>query len=297
MKLANFVLGGESHFAMLTDKGLLDLSVSGETGTAKSLPDALNSWDESLAELVRLEKSLATWAGAPPLRPKSGVKFLPPVFSPSKILLIFVNYKSHGQEVGSAPSEPVFFFKHSHSIVGDGDDVIVPKFSAKPDHEVELGVVIGKRGKSIKPSEAYDHVAGYTVVNDVSFRDGMKRGVEGTVLGRNLFKGKVADTALPMGPWLVTADEVGEPYPLRLTLRVNGEVRQDGTTDDMIFRIPELIANASEDNTLLPGDIIATGTPSGVGLYTGKFLNDRDAMEAEVERIGTLRNTVRFQKP
>ncbi len=230
------------------------------------------------------------------LRKVSGVKFLPPVQTPSKILCVFVNYHSHGQEVGGAPSEPYFFFKHSNCIVGDGDDVLVPRFSSKADHEVELGLIIGRKGKDIRPEEAYAYVAGYTVINDISFRDGMKRGVEGTVVGRNLFKGKVADTSLPMGPYLVTRDEVANPYPLRLTLRVNGEVRQDGTTDDMIFKIPELIAGASEDNTLLPGDVISTGTCSGVGLYTGKYLKDGDVVEAEVERVGVLRNTIRMQR-
>jgi len=124
----------------------------------------------------------------------------------------------------------------------------------------------------------------------------MKRGVEGTVVGRNLYKGKVADTSLPMGPYLVTKEEIPDPYPLRLNLRVNGEVRQDGTTDDMIFKIPDLIASASEDNTLLPGDIIATGTCSGVGLYSVKYLKEGDVVEAEVERVGRLRNNIRMQR-
>jgi 2-keto-4-pentenoate hydratase/2-oxohepta-3-ene-1,7-dioic acid hydratase in catechol pathway len=224
------------------------------------------------------------------------VKFLPPVQTPSKIFCVFVNYRSHGQEVGGAPSEPYYFFKPSNCIVGDGDEVLVPKFSSKADHEVELGLIIGTKGKDIQPKDAYQYIAGYTVINDISFRDGMRRGVEGTVVGRNLFKGKVADTALPMGPYLVTRDEIPNPYPLRLTLRVNGEVRQEGTTNDMIFRIPDLIASASEDITLLPGDVIATGTCSGVGLYTGKYLNDGDKVEAEVENVGILRNGIRMQR-
>ena len=216
-----------------------------------------------------------------------------PITKPSKIFCVYVNYRTHGREVGGAPSEPIFFFKHSNCIVGDGDDVVVPKFSTKPDHEVELGVIIGVGGKDIQVKDAYDHVAGYTIVNDISFRDGMTRGVAGTPLGRNLFKGKVADTALPMGPFLVTSDEIPEPYPLKLRLTVNGEERQSGTTADMIFKIPDLIASASEANTLFPGDVIATGTCSGVGLYTGIYLSDGDKVEAEIEGIGRLTNTIR----
>ncbi len=300
MKLASFLVNGESHFGSVTNQGVLDVTQAStlmkEKEVARSLAEALGGWDDAVARLMRFERrALARPDAGAFLKDVSRVKFLPPVQAPSKILCVFVNYRSHGQEVGGAPSEPYFFFKHANCIVGDGDDVLVPKFSSKADHEVELGLIIGRRGKDIQPKEAYDYVAGYTVINDISFRDGMRRGVEGTVVGRNLYKGKVADTSLPMGPYLVTRDEALKPYPLKLTLRVNGEVRQEGTTDDMIFRIPELIASASEDNTLLPGDVIATGTCSGVGLYTGKYLKDGELMEAEVEKVGVLRNKVRMQ--
>ena len=301
MKLASFLVNGEQHFGSVTDKGVLDFTQASELTTEeeapRSLAEALGEWENTLERLMRFEERMLKRPDVGGLlRKVSGVKFLPPVQSPSKILCVFVNYRSHSQEVGSAPSEPYFFFKHPNCIVGDGDDVLVPKFSTKADHEVELGVIIGRRGKDIQPKEAYDYVAGYTVINDMSFRDGMRRGVEGTVVGRNLYKGKVADTSLPMGPYLVTRDEILNPYPLKLTLRVNGEVRQDGTTDDMIFRIPDLIASASEDNTLLPGDVIATGTCSGVGLYTGKYLKDGDLVEAQVEKVGALKNRIRVQK-
>ncbi len=300
MKLVNFVVEGSEHFGTIVDGQVVDLAdaarfVSGSLPA--SIEEALGYWERAAGDLQRssnlLKGDRSTFQKL--ARKMEEVRFLPPVRAPSKILCVFVNYRSHGQEVGGAPSEPVFFFKHQNSIVGDGEDVVVPRFSKKPDHEVELGLVIGKKGKDINAEDAYDHVAGYTVLNDISFRDGMRRGVEDTVLGRNLFKGKVADTALPMGPWLVTRDEIPDPYPLKLSLKVNGEARQEGTTDDMIFRIPDLIASASEDNTLLPGDVIATGTCSGVGLYTGKYLNDGDLMEAEVEKVGVLRNTIVMQ--
>jgi len=301
MKVAMFETGGNVRLGLVTHKGVIEVSGASERlhrrWEPRTIEGALEDWGASYLQLKSLEgevlgrKDVSGFVTAP-----SMVRFLPPVARPSKILCVFVNYRSHGQEVGSAPSEPYFFFKHSNCIVGDGDDVLVPKFSKKADHEVEVGVIIGKEGKDIRPAEAYDYVAGYTVVNDMSYRDGMRRGVEGTVVGRNLFKGKVADTSFPIGPYLVTRDEVTNPYPLRLTLKVNGEVRQDGTTDDMIYKIPELIASASEDNTLLPGDVIATGTCSGVALYTGKYLNDGDVVEAEVERIGILRNNIRMQR-
>lgn len=300
MKLSTIRVGEEVHTGCVTEGRVFDLtraSLAGLGDFPQTLDDALFEWEESMAKAsamlarVREDQLLFEKASVP----LGKAEFLPPVVKPGKILCVFVNYRSHGQEVGTAPSEPVFFFKHSNSLVGDGEDVLVPKFSVKPDHEVELGVVIGRTGKDIPTSRAYDHVAGYTVLNDVSFRDGMRRGVEGTVLGRNLFRGKVADTALPMGPYLVTKDELPDPYPLAISLKVNGETRQSGTTDDMIFKIPQLIAAASEDITLLPGDVLATGTCSGVGLYTGKYLQDGDLMEAGVEKVGILRNRVRFQ--
>ena len=299
MRLANCTSNGESFLGLVTDSGICNVGLAAERmridGIPRTVEEAVMEMDERIESLRNIQESLR---GSPRatefLAEAEQVKFLPPVRNPSKILCVFVNYHSHGKDL-AAPSEPVFFFKHPNSLVGDGKDVLVPKFSTKPDHEVELGVVIGKAGKDIPPASAYDHIAGYTVLNDVSFRDGMSRGVEGTVLGRNLFRGKVADTALPMGPFLVSRDEIPDPYPLRISLKVNGETRQEGTTDDMIFRIPELITSASEDNTLLPGDVIATGTCSGVGLYTGKYLKDGDLMEAEVEKVGVLRNRVRTQ--
>ncbi|HYB44983.1 MAG TPA: fumarylacetoacetate hydrolase family protein [Nitrososphaerales archaeon] len=300
MRLANFMVDGSTHLGVLLAGGVLDLTAASESISTKlptSVEEALQNWGYAL---LQIQSSLKLISSAPDFSPKSlrradTVKFAPPVRNPSKILCVYVNYRSHGQEVGSIPTEPVFFFKHPNCIIGDGDDVLVPKYSTRPDHEVELGLVIGKKGKDIKASQAYDHVAGYTVFNDISFRDAMKRGVEGTTLGRNLYKAKVADTSLPMGPFLVSREEIPNPYPLKLTLKVNGEVRQKGVTDDMIFKVPELVASASEDNTLLPGDVISTGTCSGVGLYTGKYLKDGDLIEAEVEKVGVLRNKVKTQ--
>ena len=303
MKLAEFMVDdGEPHLGSFTaDAMLVDITRAAvrygdETGPS-SIQDALKTWGPSLEWLSRIEgRALADSErdGSIIIAP-SKAKFAPPVASPSKILCAFVNYRAHGSEKGSMPDEPVFFLKPTNCLVGDGDEVVVPRFSSKPDHEVELGVIIGKQAKDVEAQEAYDHVAGYTVINDISFRDAMKRGVADTLLGVNLFKSKVADTSLPMGPVMVTREEIPDPYPLELTLRVNGEVRQHGTTGDMLFKIPELIAAASEGNTLLPGDVIATGTCGGAGLFTGRFLNEGDRVEAEVERVGVLRNVIRRQ--
>jgi 2-keto-4-pentenoate hydratase/2-oxohepta-3-ene-1,7-dioic acid hydratase in catechol pathway len=302
VKLAEFMVDGELHLGSFTADGLLvDITRAaaryGDVTGPLSIQHALETWDPSLGWLSRIEgRALAdSEPDGSIIIPPSKTKFLPPVASPSKILCAFVNYRAHGSEKGSMPDEPVFFLKTASCLVGDGDEVVVPRFSSKPDHEVELGVIIGKRGKDIGAPDAYDHVAGYTVINDISFRDGMKRGVADTPLGVNLFKSKVADTSLPMGPFMVTRDEIPDPYPLELTLSVNGEVRQHGTTGDMLFKIPELIAAASEGNTLLPGDVISTGTCGGAGLFTGRFLNEGDKVEAEVERVGVLRNVIRRQ--
>jgi 2-keto-4-pentenoate hydratase/2-oxohepta-3-ene-1,7-dioic acid hydratase in catechol pathway len=300
MKLASFSVDHEQHFGLVSEMGVLDITTSIQEYLKdwvgpNSISEYLAGGEEAHGKLEELTRRLLGREGRF-MRNLLDVKFLPPIPTPGKILCVGLNYYSHGKEAGGVPSEPYFFFKPFTSVAGDGDDIIIPKFSVKPDHEVELGVVIGRRGKDIHSDEAYNYLAGYTVINDISFRDGSLRGIEGTILGRNWYKGKVADSSLPMGPCLVTRDEIPDPYPLNLQLRVNGELRQEGTTNDMIFRIPTLLSSASEGNTLFPGDVIATGTCSGVGLYTGKYLKDGDIVEARVEKVGMVRNQIRFQK-
>jgi 2-keto-4-pentenoate hydratase/2-oxohepta-3-ene-1,7-dioic acid hydratase in catechol pathway len=229
----------------------------------------------------------------------SSVKLRSPILDPEKILLMAVNYHSHSKEMhpkDSSPPEPYLFTKFKNALIGPEDPVLIPMSSRKVDWEVELAVIIGTGGKNIAKEDALNHVAGYTISNDVSFRDWQfsTRLPEGsTMLGLNWVKGKGLDSSFPLGPWLVTRDEIPDPHSLQISLSVNGKRKQDSNTGDMVFRIDSIIEYASKDMTLKPGDIISTGTPSGVAAFTGgPYLTDGDLIEATVERIGTLRNPV-----
>ena len=207
----------------------------------------------------------------------------PCVGAVSKIVAIGLNYRLHAQEAGAAiPSEPIFFMKATSSICGPNDDVIIPKNAQKADYEVELGIVIGSLARHVGKADARRHVAGYCVINDVSEREfQIERGGQWT-------KGKSADTFCPIGPWLVTADEVPDPGKLALWTEVNGERRQNSNTGDLIFGIDEIVSYVSQFMTLLPGDVIPTGTPSGVGMgfKPPKFLKPGDRMRLSVEGLG-----------
>jgi 2-keto-4-pentenoate hydratase/2-oxohepta-3-ene-1,7-dioic acid hydratase in catechol pathway len=230
----------------------------------------------SLERLRRLDPAtLPLVTDAPRLGPCVG--------SVPKIVAIGLNYRLHAQEAGAAiPSEPIFFMKATSSICGPNDDVIIPKGSQKTDYEVELGIVIGSLARYISLADARKHVAGYCVVNDVSEREfQIERGGQWT-------KGKSADTFCPIGPWLVTADEVPGPGKLALWTEVNGERRQSSNTGDLIFGVDEIVSYVSQFMTLLPGDVIPTGTPSGVGMgfKPPKFLKPGDRVRLSVEGLG-----------
>jgi 2-keto-4-pentenoate hydratase/2-oxohepta-3-ene-1,7-dioic acid hydratase in catechol pathway len=196
------------------------------------------------------------------------------------------NYKEHAAERGAeAPPHPVYFTKAPESVLAPGGKVVHHACTKELDYEVELAVVIGRAGRDIPQEAALGHVFGYTVINDVTARDLQKRHGQ-------WFKGKTLDTFCPMGPVLVTADEIPDPQALAITLRVNGETRQASHTSKMVFPVAECIAVLSQGFTLLPGDVIATGTPEGVGAALGKFLKAGDRLEAEVEKIGVLQNRV-----
>jgi 2-keto-4-pentenoate hydratase/2-oxohepta-3-ene-1,7-dioic acid hydratase in catechol pathway len=209
------------------------------------------------------------------------------------------NYAEHVAEGDRAQKQsvgvsehPVFFTKPRTAVIGPGADIpIFSKVSTSIDYEVELALVIGKAGRDIAPANAFDHILGYTIINDISARDIQRRH------GGQYFKGKGLDGSCPMGPHIVTADEIAYPQSLLIRQSVNGERRQDGTTSDMIFDIPTLIASLSEGLTLEPGDIIATGTPSGVGyaMTPPQYLRDGDMVECEIEGIGKLSNRCKVQ--
>lgn len=217
------------------------------------------------------------------------VRLGPPVKRPGKLICIGLNYRKHAAESGmEAPKEPVVFFKASSSIVGPNDHIVIPRNSQKTDWEVELAVVIGKRASYIGREEALDYVAGYVLHNDVSEREfQLERGGQWV-------KGKSCDTFAPLGPYLVTRDEVPNPNNLRLWLTLNGKKVQDGNTTDFIFNVQEVISYLSQFMSLMPGDVISTGTPEGVGLgfKPPVYLRAGDVIELGIDGLGTARQEV-----
>lgn len=214
----------------------------------------------------------------------------PPVSETGKIVCVGLNYADHAKEGGMAiPSEPILFFKATTAIVGPNDDMIIPKNSVKCDWEVELAVVIGKKASYVTESDAMEHVAGYCVHNDYSEREfQLERGGQWV-------KGKSCDTFAPIGPFLATKDEIADVNNLRLWLKVNGELKQDGTTADFIFKIPYLVSYISHYMTLMPGDIISTGTPAGVGLGFDppQYLKPGDVVELGIDGLGSSKQNMK----
>ncbi len=211
------------------------------------------------------------------------------VARPSKIICIGLNYADHARETkAKVPEEPVIFFKATTALCGPDDDLVLPRGSVKTDWEVELAVVIGRRTRYVSPEQAPGHVAGYALHNDYSERqDQLERGGQWS-------KGKSHDWYAPLGPFLATPDEVGDPHALAAWLKVNGKTRQDSNTDQMVFRVPELVSYLSRFMTLLPGDVISTGTPAGVGLGMSPplFLKAGDLVELGIEKLGRQRQRV-----
>jgi len=245
------------------------------------------------ATVVPLAGDIASWlAGGEPVSgdpvPLASVTLLAPVPRPGKVVCVGRNYVEHAHERGfDAPPEPILFAKWANSVAAPGATVAVPEQTAQPDWEAELGVVIGSRCSRVPVERALEHVAGYTCLNDLSARDLQNRVSQWT-------RGKAIDGFLPMGPALVTPDEVGDPQQLAVRCRVNGETMQDGHTSLMIWSVAELIAFVSETITLEPGDVIATGTPAGIGAARKPpvFHRDGDVVEVEIERVGVLETTI-----
>lgn len=271
MKLLRYGPAGHEKPGLLDRNGMIrDLSgvvrdIDGETLAPASLA-RLRAIDPASLPLVQ---------GSPRLGPC--------VARVPKIVAIGLNYRRHAEETGNPiPKEPIFFLKATSAICGPNDDVIIPKGSQKTDYEVELAIVIGSRASYVAERDAAKYIAGYCIVNDVSEREfQMERGGQWT-------KGKSADTFCPIGPWLVTTDEVPDPGRLQLWTEVNGERRQNSNTSDLIFGIDHIVAYVSQFMTLEPGDVIPTGTPSGVamGFKPPKFLKAGDRMRLSVEGLG-----------
>ncbi|MDI3404402.1 fumarylacetoacetate hydrolase family protein [Streptomyces cavernicola] len=279
MKLLRVGTVGAERPALLDEGGVLrDLS-----GLVTDVDGALLA-DESALARVRE----AAEAGTLPALDAEGLRIGAPLGRIGKVVCIGLNYHDHARETGAAiPEEPIVFFKAADTVVGPNDTVLVPRKSEKTDWEVELAVVIGKTARYVDTAEeALTHVAGYAVANDVSEREfQIERG--GT-----WDKGKNCETFNPLGPWLVTADEVADPQALSLKLWVNGELKQDGTTAEQIFPVGEVVRYVSQFMTLYPGDVINTGTPAGVAMGAAEpkpYLRSGDVVELEIEGLGRQR--------
>lgn len=273
MKLLRFESEGKEKVAIVNNDEILDVSAFGEDVTASFLEtDGMGRLAEWLAS--NRDKCQAV---------EDDVHYLAPVQNPSKIICIGLNYADHARETGAKiPEEPIIFFKATSSIVGPNDDVIIPRNSHKTDWEVELAVVIGKKASYVKEEDAMDYVAGYCLHNDYSEREfQLERGGQWV-------KGKSCDTFAPLGPWLVSKDEIKDIDNLRLWLTVNGQMMQNGNTSNLIFNIPYLVSYVSQFMSLLPGDIISTGTPAGVGLGMNPqvFLKAGDVVECGIDGLG-----------
>jgi len=286
MKLVTFRADGGSRIGVVSRD---DPHKVVEVAGPRDMLSLIDAGEEGLASLRQ-----ATLSGRGRVHDLGGIELLPPIPQPrGNVIAIGRNYEKHAAETahmeGREPSPPTIFTKAITSLTEPNADIAIdPSVSSKIDWEVELAVVIGTAGANIKRQSARKHVFGYMVINDVTARDIQSE------WGGQYFKGKSLDRTCPTGPWIVTADELTDPQSLDLRLRLNGKVKQDGNTRDMIYGVDAIIEWASKGMTLLPGSIIATGTPDGVGFARTppEFLQPGDVMETEVEGIGVLRNRI-----
>lgn len=269
-------------------------AVVGEDIVELKPPNSGNNVFASMISMLEAGANGLAWArdladsSASPRVGLKGVHLLAPVPKPGKIIAVGLNYRDHARELNvEPPATPIIFAKFPSSITGPGAPVLLPGGDVQLDYEAELGVVIGRRGKSIDVAHALDYVAGYMPLNDISAR-------KWQFADQQWVRGKSCDSFCPIGPWLTTRDEVPDPHTLAIKARVNGELRQNSNTSNLIFRVPELIAFISTAITLQPGDVIATGTPDGVGVFRKPpvFLQSGDVVEVEIELLGILKNHV-----
>ena len=284
MKFVTFQKGETTAVGIVEGDEVVDLSAA-----AAHLPGTLKELIEMGEEGLKEALDSLDWAAEGTRLPLKEVDLLMPVLNPGKTICIGLNYVLHAKEGGhDIPEYPGLFMRGTTSLCGPGEAMIKPKVSDKFDYECELMVVVGKRGRGISKENALDHIFGYTCFNDGSVRDYQRKGVQWT-------SGKNFDSTGAVGPWVVTLDELpAGASGLRIQTRLNGEVLQDSNTDDMIFPVPEAIEILSEFATLEPGDLIAFGTPSGVGFARkpAVWMKDGDVVEIEIEGIGVLRNPI-----
>jgi len=291
MRVASFAgPNGQARVGALTDKGLVDLRTAARNSGVASDVFAdmiafLAGGEPAASEAQRLIKE-------PPqgsIVSMAGIRLLPPVPRPGKIIAIGLNYRDHQIESGAkeAPKLPMIFAKFTTSIAAAEEPIVIPVGDPQVDYEAEMAVVVGKKGKAIPEAKALEYVAGYMPLNDVSARAWQ-------FADKQWVRGKSCDSFCPTGPYLTTRDEIANPHALAIQARVNGATLQDSNTSKMIFQVPQLIAHISASITLEPGDIIATGTPEGVGAFRTPpiFLKPGDVVEIEIEKLGVLRNPV-----
>jgi len=301
MKLAMLGMDSGTRLGAIVDGRAVDVAgVAGATGLGdrydfldlKAVLGAGEQGRDWLAGLLATPTSESERFSVP----IAAAPLVAPYVPGAKILCHVVNYAAHGAEAAVAPPEqPFFFLKPGSSVIGPRDHLVAHRWSTQMDYEVELAIVIGRPGRDIPAERAYEHVAGYTVLNDISYRDlQFNRAAPNlsTRYGQNWTQGKGLDASCPLGPWITLTDELAKPYPLSIRAWVDGELRQDGTTVDQIFRVPELIEHISRGMTLQPGDVIATGTPAGSGIADGSYLKVGQTVRCEVEGLGVLLNEV-----
>jgi 2-keto-4-pentenoate hydratase/2-oxohepta-3-ene-1,7-dioic acid hydratase in catechol pathway len=306
MKFLSMKLGGANRAGVVIGDEVLDVSAyhgsvgvtaQGAAREAAAFPvqDALDLYRlgvDTLAQVVvRIEtdRQLADECReAGSLLPFDSVQLNPPVIAPGKILAVGLNYAAHAAEQNIKPPEtPLIFSKNVTALIAAGEPIQLPHASERVDYEAELAFVIGREARSVSAECALDYIAGYTIVNDVTARDLQAR-------EKQWVRAKGLDTFAPCGPWLVTTDEITDAHALDISLRLNGELRQQSNTSDLIFKIPQLVEFISQDLTLRPGDIVSTGTPSGVGVFMNPpvYLQGGDQIEITLAGVGQLRNPV-----
>ncbi|PTL38005.1 fumarylacetoacetate hydrolase family protein [Alkalicoccus saliphilus] len=308
MKLVTFLTKGKAKVGVVEDNQVIDLHESykahlkhkGETRIEEKanafVPNNMNELLEGGEESLKLAKEAVFFAleakdqaAAQLVYKKADVKIGAPVPKPNKIVCVGHNYRDHIKEMGrDLPEVPVLFAKFSNAVIGPEDDIPHPSITEKLDYEAEFAFVVGKKAKDVSEEEALDYVAGYTIVNDVSARDLQMRTLQ-------WLQGKSMDGSAPMGPWLVTKDEIADPDALDISLKVNGVEKQRSNTEQLVFNVNRMLSFTSSIMTLEPGDVILTGTPGGVGVARDpqEFLKDGDVVTIEVGEVGVLENTVR----
>ena len=279
MKLVNFLHKGEKNIGALLDDGVCSF---------KSISDKYSmSMMEFIEQIDDLSPKVSKFINSnPEVIPLSEIEFLPVIERPGKVLAVGLNYKDHAKETGmDLPKVPMIFTKQSTSVLGHQGEIHKPKVSDAVDYEGEMAFVIGKKCRHVSKEDALDVIAGVTICNDVSVRDWQ-------IASPTFTMGKSFDTHCPIGPYIVTMDEISDIHNLKIKTYVNDELRQDSCTDQLIFDCFDLIEHITKAFTLEPGDIIATGTSSGVGVVLGKYLVPNDVVRIELENVGTLENKV-----